>query len=45
MANEIGMDAQMKELARLLVALATRRYTQGQTDGGVSGATKGCLRL
>ena len=43
MATEIGMEAQMKQLTRLLVAGAALHHAQGQTGGVVSGATEGYL--
>lgn len=43
MATEIGMEAQMKQLTRLLVAGAALHHAQGQTGSVVSGATEGYL--
>jgi hypothetical protein len=43
MAPEIGMEAQMKQLTRLLVAGAALHHVQGQTGGGVYGAAEGYL--
>jgi hypothetical protein len=43
MATEIGMEAQMKQLTRLLVAGAALHHAQGQIGSVVSGATEGYL--
>lgn len=43
MATEIGMEAQMKDLTKLLVAGAALHHSQGKTGGAVAGATEGYL--
>ncbi|MDF3982185.1 tyrosine-type recombinase/integrase [Luteibacter sp. PPL554] len=43
MATEIGMEAQMKDLTKLLVAGAALHHAQGKTGGAVAGATEGYL--